>query len=100
MTIIQMTITLSAEELAIIESWYISASGESATERSMKSFALLDKLGIHATKRDLYYPDPNDTVEEYRDEVIAEIEAIKAYRLRHPHYEEVSDGILNSLPNY
>lgn len=86
-----MTIDLSPEEIDMIADWYTSAAGESATSRDWEMFALLDKLGIHADPSDLCVPDPMDTYEEYRDDVYATIEAIKAYCDRHPDYEEVKE---------
>lgn len=88
-----MTVDLTTEDLETISHWYRSASGESATDRDAPMFELLDKLGIHATTSDLYFPDPMHTIEECRQEVYESIEAMKAYRLRHPDYEEVQDAI-------
>ena len=49
-----MTIELTPEEIEIIEGWYDSAAGESATDRDAPMFALLDKLSIHACQSDLW----------------------------------------------
>ncbi len=84
-----MQIDLSKEDLEHIESWYASASGESATDRSESMFALLEKLGIEATSHDLYPPDPTHWVESHQPIVMAQLAAIKAYRERHP---EINDA--------
>lgn len=90
---IPMTIELTEADVQRIEDWYLASSGESAHSRDAEHFALLDKLDIHATERDLYFPNPEHTIEEARPSVIAEVEAIQAYRLRHPDYEEVIEAV-------
>ena len=88
-----MILDLSKEEIEIIEGWYHAASGESATDKTEEDFALLDKLGIHATGMDLWIPDPAHSIESHRPAVEAKILAILRYRERHLDYEEVQDAI-------
>ncbi len=83
---------LTPEEIETIESWYMASAGESAHNRTVDIFALLDKLGIHAVASDLYKPDPMDTIAESRHNRYAEVDAITAYRKRHPDYEEVIEA--------
>lgn len=87
-----MTVELTTEDLKTIESWYQSASGESATECNTAMFALLEKLSIHATRSDLYPPNPDDWREPYRSEVVNKVAAIRQYSETHPDYDEVTEA--------
>ncbi len=88
-----MTVDLTQEEIETIEGWYLVSAGESGNSRDVAMFALLDKLGIHADGRDLWIPDPMHTIADHRAKVYETIAAIKAYRDRHPDYDEVIESI-------
>ena len=82
-------IALTKEEIEIIRDWYHASAGESAHHRDATLFALLEKLGFSAHRRDLCLSDPSHFVEDHRSTIIAYNEAIKLYRRRHPKDEEV-----------
>lgn len=87
-----MIVELTPEEIETIDEWYQSAAGDSATDRDAKMFALLEKLSIRASHRDLWLDDSYYKREPKRAEVIASNEAIKAYRQRHLDYDEVQEA--------
>lgn len=82
-----MIFELSKEEIEILESFYQSASGESAGAEDAEDFALLEKLGIRATEHDLYERDPTNFIESHRQVVESDNAARRAYKERHPDWE-------------
>jgi hypothetical protein len=63
------TFELSEKELQIIEGWYVAVAGESAHDRTFELFALLEKLNMKASHRDLWAPNPDNLISECRDEI-------------------------------
>lgn len=83
-----MTIDLSPEEIEMLSLWYNSAAGESCGADTLEEFVLLEKLGIPANDMDLWEPDPESWTEAHRPVIIAQIAAIRAYKERHPNWED------------